>query len=115
MSFGNRLLYVLEDKNITQKQFSEILNIAPSTINGYINNYREPDFSILKKISTILEVSTDYLLGLTNHSQIRSPEQLTDIEAEFVNTFRLLNNEQRELIIEQGKLMCKQNTKKDIK
>ena len=115
MSFGNRLLHVLEDKNITQKQFSETLNIAPSTLNGYINDYREPDFSILRKISTILEVSTDYLLGLTNHFQIRSPEQLTDIETKFINTFRLLNNEQRELLIEQEKLMFKQNTKKDIK
>ena len=40
MSFGERLKQLIEENNITQRQLSKELNIAPTTLSGYANNYR---------------------------------------------------------------------------
>ena len=39
------------------------LHIASTTLSGYINNHREPDFSTLIRMAHYFDVSTDYLLG----------------------------------------------------
>ena len=53
MDFSVRLENLVEEKNITQKQLSIELHIAPTTLNGYINNYREPDFHTLVRLPII--------------------------------------------------------------
>ena len=47
MNFGKQLEQLIEDNDISQKQLAKALNIAPTTLNGYLHNYREPDFSTL--------------------------------------------------------------------
>ena len=54
MTFGDRLLNLLDEKEISQKDFAAMLNIAPSTLNGYIKNKRQPDFEVIKNIVFIL-------------------------------------------------------------
>jgi len=62
MKFGDILRDLLEQHDITQKQLAKDLNIAPSTLGNYIQNLREPDFELLKKVAAYFQVSTDYLL-----------------------------------------------------
>lgn len=50
MDFGQRLLQLLYHHGISQKQLALELKIAPTTLNGYVNNRREPDYKILKEI-----------------------------------------------------------------
>lgn len=114
MSFGERLLKLIEEKEISQKQLSADLEITYTTFNGYINNKREPDFHTLKRIATYLESSTDYLLGLTNHPQI-TKEKLTKTEAELVVIYRQLPEEYQKLLFEQSKLMLRQTAQKNKK
>ena len=66
MTFGERLKELLEDNDISQRQLANELNIAYSTLNGYINDYRQPDYQQLISISRYFSVSTDYLLGAVN-------------------------------------------------
>ena len=61
-SLGDRLKVVLHENNITQKELARKLNIAPTTLNGYISNKRQPDLETVKKIAETLGVTTDYLL-----------------------------------------------------
>ncbi len=50
MDFGQRLLQLLYHHGISQKQLALELKIAPTTLNGYVNNRREPDYKILKEL-----------------------------------------------------------------
>lgn len=57
MEFGDKLLLTLNEREISQKEFAKLLNIAPTTLNGYIKNKRQPDFALVKQIAFLLNVS----------------------------------------------------------
>ena len=97
MLFGDILRTLLEDRNLTQKQFANDLNIAASTIGNYIRNLRQPDFDTIRKIANYFNVSTDYLL---NHSYNST---LNKAEMDLLRIFRELDSEQKEIFINQGK------------
>ncbi len=45
---------------------AKILNIHRATISRYENNQREPDVNTITRIASYFEVSTDWLLGVTD-------------------------------------------------
>ena len=98
----NTLKYVGE-KN--KKEFANDLNIAPSTIGGYVQGVSEPDFETLKRIALYFNVSADYLLGI----QENKTNSLAEVE--LLRVFRSMTNEQQQLFIEQGKVFTKANNK----
>ena len=62
---------------------------------------REPDYETLKRIASFFHVSTDFLLGVEN-------EKADDaIENELLLIFRALGQSQKELLLDQGKLLLK--------
>ena len=61
MNFSEKLRLLIDEENITQKQFANDSNIAPSTIGGYVQGISEPDFETLKRIALYFNVSADYL------------------------------------------------------
>lgn len=73
MSFGKRLKQLRTDKEITQLQLSEILGTAKSNISKYEAGTIEPNISILCKLGQYFNVSTDYLLGITNTESTYGP------------------------------------------
>lgn len=96
------------EKGITQKQLANDLNIALSTLNGYIQNYREPDFATLLRLADYFSVSTDYLLGRCERlATVNGDVKLTPGESEIVRLFRLLNPEYQNILAEQAKLYLK--------
>ncbi len=103
MNFNEKLRLLIDEENITQKQFANDLNIAPSTIGGYVQGVSEPDFDTLKRIAKYFNVSTDYLLN--------TPEVNTNstTESELLRVFRSMTNEQQLLFIEQGKVFTRAN------
>lgn len=64
MDFSNRLKEIRTDKGFTQNQMAQLLGVSKSCYAGYEQGYREPDFKTLIKLCNILEVSSDFLLGL---------------------------------------------------
>jgi len=64
--FKDILLDLLKEKGITQLQLSREANIPPTTISGWLNANRLPDYNALKKLSVYFQVSADYLLELTD-------------------------------------------------
>jgi transcriptional regulator with XRE-family HTH domain len=77
MALGDRILNLLEEQEISQKEFANSLNIAPTTLNGYIKNKRQPDFELVKNIASALNVSTDYLLGYDSEELNLTEKELT--------------------------------------
>lgn len=107
MSFGDILRNLLSDRGMTQKELAAQLNIAPSTLGNYIQDSREPDFETLKRIADYFDVSIDYLL---DH---RSKRANTFQEDELLTIFRAMTQEQRDVYVEQGKVVIRSNGKKD--
>lgn len=62
-----RIRDLREDKDITQKQMATILNCSQQVYSNYELGQRDIPTDILIKISVFYDVSTDYILGLTNN------------------------------------------------
>ncbi|MEY8517302.1 helix-turn-helix transcriptional regulator [Lachnospiraceae bacterium 29-84] len=100
MKFSDRLANLLKEHGITQKRLSMELHIAPSTLNGYLRRNREPDFTILVKISNYFEVTADYLLGVTNiRNPYRHNECYDDKEEDLLDTYRALEAPEQTYLI----------------
>lgn len=67
MSFGQRLKQLLRENRISQRQLARDLNMAPTTLSGYANDRREPNFFTLIQFADYFQVSVDYLLGCSDH------------------------------------------------
>ena len=64
--FGERLLCLLEENNITQGDFADKMDCSRQSINFYILGKRSPDISLAAKMAQHLGVSCDYLVGFSN-------------------------------------------------
>lgn len=106
MNLGDNLKTLLEQYDMTQKQFARELDITPAALGNYIRNIREPDYDTLVKISDYFHVSIDFLL---NHKTIPN---INHEEEALLNIFRALTDEQKEFYLEQGKIFIRQNNKK---
>ncbi|PFY08596.1 helix-turn-helix domain-containing protein [Bacillus toyonensis] len=60
---GENLRKLRKQNNLTMKELGKKLNLAESTISGYENGNRKPDYDTLNRFADFFEVSTDYLLG----------------------------------------------------
>ena len=68
--FGARLRAARELRGLSQRELAEKLDMPPSSIAHFEGNRRKPSFENLLRLSTALEVTTDYLLGRTDEPAI---------------------------------------------
>ena len=80
MEFGDRLKALREIKKWSREDLSKKLKISYSAVSKYETNVRFPDQEILKSISELFQVSTDYLLG---NSNIKNPYKEDDLPDDF--------------------------------
>lgn len=64
--FSKRLKELRTAAGYTQQQMADKLNIRQQSYTRYENNVGEPNLSTLVAISKILDVSSDYLLGISD-------------------------------------------------
>ncbi|MDE7083261.1 MAG: helix-turn-helix domain-containing protein [Clostridia bacterium] len=62
--FADRLKLLRIEKGLNQTELAEQLSVNQRSVSNWENSLREPSFEMLMKLAQILEVSTDYLLGL---------------------------------------------------
>jgi len=106
VTLGEALKILLEERNITQKQFADSFNISASTISNYIQNIREPDYETLKRFADYFDVTTDYLLDR------RTSKSVSHEEDELLRVFRALPKNLQKPFIEQGKALSAHIRKK---
>ena len=58
MTFGEKLKIIRQTKNITVEQLADKLSVFPNTIHNWEEGNSEPDFEMIKKISTVLGVNS---------------------------------------------------------
>lgn len=61
--FHEKLKVLRKKKGLTQKSFSNILNISQGAYANWEKGKREPNFEKLSMLACIFDVSLDYLLG----------------------------------------------------
>lgn len=88
----DRLKQLRQEKKITQSELSKALNVAKTTIASYEQGINEPGLSMLVKISQYFDVTTDYLIGLSEGRSVDNQEisQKIGINDEAINTLRQL-------------------------
>lgn len=81
---SQRLKELRKEKGITQKQFSEIFQVASGTIAMWEIGKRQPDIQMIDRIASYFEVSVDYLLGKTDIKKSPSDKpEVTDDDIQF--------------------------------
>ena len=61
-----RIRDMREDRDLTQKQIAEYLNIAQRTYSGYENGSRNIPVQIVVELALYYNTSTDFLLNVTD-------------------------------------------------
>jgi transcriptional regulator with XRE-family HTH domain len=64
--FSERLRTLRKEKKMTMEDLAHIIGVGKSTISSYESDLRRPKKETLIHLSDIFEVSTDYLLGLSD-------------------------------------------------
>ena len=64
--FGNRLRQIRKDLGETQDEFAARIGITKQVLSRYENGLRIPKVSLLEKYARSLNVSVDYLMGISD-------------------------------------------------
>lgn len=63
---GERLRQIRMEKELSQAEVAKMLGVSQQAVANYETGLRQPDTLTLTKLAQIFNVSTDWLLGLTN-------------------------------------------------
>lgn len=107
MGFGARAKILVTDHDVTQKKLAEYLGITPAKMSNYLTEKNEMPCRVAVGIAQYFQVTTDYLLGLTDEPE--RPMGINQEERALVEQFRGMTREQRELILQTMRLMSEQN------
>ena len=66
MSYNEILQELRKDRKLTQSELAKIFLTTQRTISNWESGRNEPPFNMLIKYAKFFDVSTDYILGLTN-------------------------------------------------
>jgi transcriptional regulator with XRE-family HTH domain len=83
------------------------LGLVESTLSGYLRGERTAPYDVLVQIADYLNVSTDYLLGRTEISDI--PLRLSDSERRLILDLRTLRPDQKAVAAQNVRFMAEQN------
>jgi len=89
MSFGTKLKESREEKGYKQNQFADMLGITATRLNYWEKDKREPDVAMIKKISALLDVSSDWLIGNEQNADI--DVILSSAEKDHIKKYRSLD------------------------
>ncbi|HFF3186826.1 MULTISPECIES: helix-turn-helix domain-containing protein [Bacillus] len=80
--FNERLKQLRIEKNLTQQELAELTNLTKASISRFEGNKKTPSRESVTKLSKVLNVTTDYLLGLSDDPHLSS-EQYSDLRKKF--------------------------------
>ena len=60
-TLGERILALLKEKHISQKDLAMMIGVTESALSRYVNDEREPKLEVLANLATALDTTVDYL------------------------------------------------------
>lgn len=73
----NRLKELRINKNLSQAKLAELFNISQQAVSHYEKGIRDIDSSLLKNLAIFFNVSTDYLLGISDKKNYTDDSNIT--------------------------------------
>ena len=99
MTIGERILELIHERNMTQKEFSEKTGIPQSTLSSWKGKKQNPSMDKLKVICDALEVDPFYLISATESRNNLNNDYLTvfrtDKEFEVLVEYRNMDQNQK--------------------
>ena len=109
VSFADRLLETIEYRGVSQKWLADTANTTEATISRYVHSKASPSILvILRDIAVALNVSADYLIGVTNMPQ--SKEKLGAEEKVIASVWSKVSDDDKKVFFA---LLDKYLTKKE--
>lgn len=75
MKYNEKILWIRDCKNITQKEMAEHLGIKQQQYARYEKGVNIMPITYLKKICEYLNVSADYIIGLNDDEKTREKKE----------------------------------------
>lgn len=69
VDFGNRILRLRQNKNMTQEQLAARIGVTPQALSRWERGQSLPDLALLADVCRVLEVSADELLGIEDRKE----------------------------------------------
>ncbi|MGN0242149.1 MAG: helix-turn-helix domain-containing protein [Candidatus Weimeria sp.] len=111
--FSERLAALLQEKNIKRLDFAKMINVAPTTLSGYLNRKHFPEPNILIKICDFFNTTIDYLYGRTDN-RFMEPASYSRTENEMLTMYKQLSENNKYLALgEVHMLLIKEKKAKD--
>ena len=89
-------------RHLTQRELGDIISVTQQNISKYDNNVIEVPVDVLIKIAQYFNVTTDYILGITETKRNLERQVIVnkaiDEYFEYVEIFKTLTNDEKELI-----------------
>jgi len=81
--FGDKLKALRNEKGWTQQQLAEKVELVSASISAYEQGAKSPSVEVLIKLCSLFNVSSDYLLGLSDSMELKM-SALTDDQTQLV-------------------------------
>ena len=101
MDIGTRIRNNRLRLKLTQEDLSLMLGVTQKNISFYENNARVPPADILINLTKIFNVTSDYLLGLSDEDNLKNNTKkmmLTASEQQLLMEFRNLEKEYKDIV-----------------
>lgn len=82
---GEQIKKLRMNKGISQVQLADKLNVTKQSVSNWENEYIMPSVDMLIKIANFFNVSTDYLLGLSEKHTLNT-DGLSDLQITHIQT-----------------------------
>jgi len=85
-SFPERLRQLRQEQDLSQYALADSLNFSRGLLSNYEQGTREPDYDTLIVLASYFDVSTDYLLGITEERTLnkKAKSRVEHITSELV-------------------------------
>ena len=101
LNFGERLIQIREERDVSRKELAEQLGIPYTTLRNYETGKREPGHKTLIQLSRIFNVSCDYLLG------VETPvKDIAPLQQELVSITANMSDEDIRALIAVARRLC---------
>ncbi|WMJ78956.1 MULTISPECIES: helix-turn-helix domain-containing protein [unclassified Sedimentibacter] len=85
MKIDERIRYLRTKYNLTSKELSKALNVSESSISLYESGKRRPSVDLIVKMAYYFDVSTDFILGISDSYEKNKLEELDTDYSELLN------------------------------
>jgi len=112
MIIAKKIKELRQENNITQPQIAEKVGVAKSMISQWESEKNEPKATYIIRLAQFFNVSTDYLLGLSDDLGNVVNNNLSETENYLINLLRQLNSEKKQELISYANYLVNKDSKK---